>query len=316
MKELLQTGNITELKNSQNIAYILEDPSLFSLTGYKVLTSQEREGFIKCARVLHNGKIKLLYFTSGHKNLKNMMLLIDTDAFIMIVSNIVKVIIEIKNNGFLSCQNLDLSFDKIFVDQHTFGVSLIYLPLQSGSGDESDFENDFKISLIKLIASTPSLADPRMSRVSALLSNGALSLNELYSALKAEGKGSRHMEPDSTGQGNTSSALSGQPILEFISLDSAHPVKLSIHAPEYVIGKNATKVHGVIGFNKAIGRVHCKFIYQNGQYFLIDGDGTKCSTNGTYINGSRLTGTQPYAVKNGDRVRLANSDFSVRIREV
>lgn len=314
MTELIQSGKISELKNSQNIAYILEEPALFNLTGYKVLMSQERNGFIKCAKVLHNGKIKLLYFTSGHKNLKNMMPLIDTDTFVIVISNLLKAVIDIKNNGFLSCQNLDLSFEKVFVDQHTFEVSLIYLPIQDDSIDELEFENNLKTNLIKVIASTPSLTNTKMNRISSLLSNGSLSLRELYNALKSESSGKVYkVTPPNTDEKKIIPNQSGQPALKFISLDANHPIKLTVTTPEYIIGKNPAKVNGVIDFNKAIGRVHCRFVYQNGQYFIIDGDGTKCSTNGTYVNGSKLSNMQPCAIKNGDRIQLANSDFAIQI---
>lgn len=311
MKELLQLGKITELKTSQNVSYVLEDSDLFNLTGYKVLTNQDGEGFVKCAKVLYNGKIKLLYFTSGQKNLKNMMSLIDTDTFIVIIANLIKSIVDIKHNGFLSCLNLDLSFDKIYVDQHKFTISLIYLPLKSVNADELEFENDFRTNLIKIISSTPSLANSKMGKISSLLSNGALSMEELQKAIKAEIGGTSYTPPEN-GKKEIVIDSASQPTLEFISLDNNNPIRFSITTPEFIIGKNPSKVNGVIGFNKAIGRVHCRFLYQNGQYYIIDGDGTKCSTNGTYVNGTKLTNIRPFAVKSGDRIRLANSDFAIQ----
>lgn len=317
MKELLQAGIITELKNSQNVAYILEDDSLFNLTGYKVLISQEKNGFIKCAKILHNGKIKLLYFTAGQKSLKNMLPLIDADTFIIIIANILKTIMDVKNNGFLSCQNIDLSFDKIFIDQHTFESHVIYLPIQSAVSDDLDVENELRSDLIKIIASTPAFANPKMNKISLLLSNGSLNLSELYYAIKAECQGGVHTRPadDNLKQSKKEPEKEqiGQPPLTFTSLDSNNPVKFVICTPEFIVGKNPVKVNGVIGFNKAIGRVHCRFLYQNNQYYIVDGDGTKCSTNGTYVNGTKLYSTQPFPVKNGDRIRLANSDFVIQI---
>lgn len=310
MKELLQSGKITELKTLQNIAYVLENDEIFNLTGYKVLANQNGEGLIKCAKVLYNGKIKLLYFTAGHKSLKNMLALVDTDTFVIILSNLIKAVLDIKNNGFLSYQNLDLSSEKIYVDQHTFSVSLIYLPIKQNEIDEFDFENEFRTSLIKIITSTPSLSNPKLSKISALLSNGSLSFSDLNNAIKSEISGVGYKIEDDVINDKRENA-SKQPTLEFISLDN-NLVHLTINQPQFIIGKNPVKVNGVIGFNKAIGRVHCRFIYQNGRYYIVDGDGIKCSTNGTYVNGKRLTTIQPYAVYSGDRIRLANSDFAIR----
>lgn len=314
MKNLLQQGKIKEHKSSQNTAYILEDDSVFHRTGYKVLMGQEKNGFIKCSKVLHNGKIKLLYFTAGQKNLKNMLSLIDSDTFITIITNIIKSVIDIKNNGFLSCQNLDLSFDKIFVDTHTLGVRLIYLPVNNENDDILSFESELRTDLIKVITSTPAFSNAKMNRISSLLSNGTLSLNELYNSIKSEILGQTYVSPPIDNvSGDNRVMFASQPKLIFTSSDPKNPLKLVINSPNYVIGKNPAKVNGVISFNKAIGRVHCRFVFKNNSYYIIDGDGTRGSTNGTYVNGVRLKDMQPVPVKNRDIIRLANSDFVIEI---
>ena len=45
------------------------------------------------------------------------------------------------------------------------------------------------------------------------------------------------------------------------------------------------------------------------QYMITD----LKSANGTYVNRVRLTPEQPHQIKNGDIIRLANSDFQVVI---
>lgn len=304
LENVLSSDSVTKLNEGANVAYILNDNNAFSLTDYKVLKNQS-DYFIDCAKLLYNGKIKILYFTSGRKNLQNMLSVIDTDTLITIVLNLIKAIIDIKNNGFLSCCNIDLSFDKIFIDQHTLTAKLIYLPIQNNAVDDMEVENELKADLIKHISAMPSFSGNKMNRVCAALSNGSLSLNELYNSLSAEVSGgySKRVEGFSD----------NQPVLEFVSENNEYPLVLKINKPEYVIGKLASRVDGIIDFNAAIGRVHCKFVYQNGQYYIVDGDGTKCSTNGTYVNGAKLSNTQPCPVSNGDRIRLANSDFIIKI---
>ena len=77
----------------------------------------------------------------------------------------------------------------------------------------------------------------------------------------------------------------------------------------FVIGKNAAVVDGVVSFNKMISRVHCRITKENMQYMITD----LKSANGTYVNRVRLTPEQPHQIKNGDIIRLANSDFQVVI---
>ena len=73
--------------------------------------------------------------------------------------------------------------------------------------------------------------------------------------------------------------------------------------------EEADKVDGLITFNKAISRVHCKVAYQSGNYYIID----LGSANGTYVNSKRLQPQSPELIRNGDRVRLANDDFTITI---
>ena len=86
-------------------------------------------------------------------------------------------------------------------------------------------------------------------------------------------------------------------------------VSFNINSNEFVIGKSADKVDGLITFNKAISRVHCKVAYQSGNYYIID----LGSANGTYVNSKRLQPQSPELIRNGDRVRLANDDFTITI---
>ncbi|MDO5603010.1 MAG: FHA domain-containing protein [Oscillospiraceae bacterium] len=308
MDVLLLAGMMTEVKDAQNVAYILHDNGQFLPTGYKVLKSQEKNGFIKCTKLLYNGKVKLLYFTSGYKSLKNMLPTLEADMFISIVTNLLSVVLGIQNNGFLSCSNLDLAFDKIFVDQKTLAVNLIYLPVNIPQGDAVSFENELRTQLIKIITSTPALTNERIKGFCAQLSDGNLSLRELYEQICAEQKGAR---PSAYIQGPSSArpAQSGQPELIFSAVNAPVHLAFKVSRPEFVIGKNTGAVDGAVTFNKAVSRIHCKLVYQNGAYYIMD----MGSANGTYVNGSRIPPQQLQAVKNGDAVRLANSDFLIQI---
>ena len=103
--------------------------------------------------------------------------------------------------------------------------------------------------------------------------------------------------------------FANQPTLRFRSVNAPVSVNLQINSDEYVIGKSADKVDGVISFNKAISRVHCKITYQNGNYYITD----LGSANGTFVNSKRIPAQYSEIIKNGDAVRLANSDFLIEI---
>jgi hypothetical protein len=305
MNELVQAGAITEIKGSKNVAYLLNDDTLFLLTEYKVLKSQIKNGFVRCAKLLYNGKVKLVYFSSGYKSLMNTVPLLDSDMFLSVMANLLSIVLEIKNNGFLSCQNLDLSFDKIFIDQSNFTVNLVYLPINAPQMDFSTFENNLRTQLIKLISSVPALKTAKADCVCAELANGAGSFNDLYATVCSICKGSSGLD----GRRKLEPSIRNQPELIFSAMNAPVKLEYRINKSEFLIGKTASSVDGVIGFNKAVSRIHCKIIYQSGLYYLVD----LGSANGTFINKSRIAAQQMHPIKNGDVIRLANSDFMIRI---
>lgn len=89
--------------------------------------------------------------------------------------------------------------------------------------------------------------------------------------------------------------------------DSYREVKEKRNA---AIGKKASEVDGVISFNKSISRVHCRINSSANGYSITDLE----SANGTYVNRVRLKANQTMPIKDGDVIRLANSDFQVAIR--
>lgn len=86
-------------------------------------------------------------------------------------------------------------------------------------------------------------------------------------------------------------------------------VELVVNKNEFLIGKKGSVVDGMISFNNMISRVHCKICKNGEQVTITDLE----SANGTFLNKVKLMPNQPYPIKNGDVIRLANSDFQVSI---
>lgn len=298
MNELIRKNKITEMQFAQNPGYILSDNSLFSLTDFKVLKNKEQTGgFIKCSRAMFNGRISLVYFTGENKSLSQILLSIDPETFAAILKNLFEVLLEIKSIGFLSYQNIDISVDKIFINQKTLSVSLIYLPIASNTVGEEDFLNELRTQLIQLISTTPTLSSDKASKISMYLSNASMNIEELYKSISAECTGGRYK------------STSRQPLLNLVSVNAKVQCEFTINTNEFVLGRVATKCNAVIPGNPAISSAHCKFIFRNGEYFIQD----MKSSNGSFLNSKRLVANELYSVKSGDRLRLANEDFLIRI---
>lgn len=328
MEELVQNGLIEILKGNVNAEYMLKDNNLFLPTGYKVLRNQEKSGFIKCSKVLYNGNIKLIYFSSKYKSFRNMVATLDGDSFLKIVANLLNVVMQIQSNGFLACQNLDLSFEKIFIEPTTLAVHVIYLPVNTTMVEKESFDNDLRTRLIKLITSTPTLMNDKVNRICGALSNGSIKLDELYKLVCNECKGmtslgktanegkSANAESDTNISSDnniytTPAVAHGTKQYELVlsALKSPMPVRFVVNTPEFLLGKNPAMVDGAISFNNAISKVHCKIVHDNGNYYVQD----MGSANGTYVNKNKIPPNQLFPIKNGDVIRLANSDFMVQI---
>lgn len=315
MNTLLQTDVVTEILNSQNVSYLLNDSSRFFVTEYKVLKNKENSGLIKCAKVLLNGNIKLIYFTAGRKNLKSVLPSIDADKFMGILASLFCVLIDIKNNGFLHCQNLVLEEEKIFVDMNTLDTSLVYLPLNNTETDQQAFENDFRSWIIKLITSVPSLMNAKTDNLRTQLASGVLSFEKLYQYICSESKGGMsNMSLIDNGLENTISVeamteeISQKPMM-LVAMNMSSQFALEVNKSEFVIGKSATSVDGLIAFNNAVSRRHCKIVWQNNTYYIVD----LGSANGTYVNKMKLSEQQYQPLNKGDIVRLANIEFVVQM---
>lgn len=304
MNILIEKNYISEMECGSNFSYILNDSSTFLSTEYKVLQSQANSCFVKCMKMMYNGKMQLFYLTKGLKSFASMLPSMDAESFLTIVSNLLSNIVDVKHNGFLSCQNIDIAFDRVYVDPATHKVSLVYLPLNKRMFDDaSAFENELRTSLVKLISGISTLSTAKTMQFSADLSNGSLTLEDLQNRIKG-GKG---VAPVVAPPHTDTSGEAGK--LRIIAMNAPTRVEIEVTKDEFVIGKKQELVDGVVSFNKMISRSHCKISRRGGQYTVTDLQ----SANGTYVNKVRLQPNQPCQIKNGDVIRMADSDFQVSI---
>ena len=99
-------------------------------------------------------------------------------------------------------------------------------------------------------------------------------------------------------------------VLKLTAMNAPVHLELLVDKDEYIIGAKPGAVHGLISFNHAISRIHCKITRTNFGFKVED----MGSANGTYVNRQKLAAHRPIAINDGDILRLANSDFSVTIQ--
>ena len=57
MNMLIENGIVNKVDCGNDLAYVVNDNTIFYATEYKVLQSQSDGVFIKCMKLLYNGKI-------------------------------------------------------------------------------------------------------------------------------------------------------------------------------------------------------------------------------------------------------------------
>lgn len=299
MSSLTEKGVLREMSCGANLAYILAQNVNVQPTEYKVMQNPNVNCLVNCMRMKYNGQDELYYLTAGMKSFLNVFLSSGPDNAANLIAALLKSVVELKNVGFLSCTNIDAALNRVYVDFHTNRVRLIYLPIdQRFYPDEVTFENEFRSTLVQRIDELAG-SSPKLAKMRQLLINATLSLSDIING----GGGSVSPTP-TPGPSPTK-----EPKLILSAINAPAPLQLVVDRSEYRIGKNPD-MEGVITFNKFIGRTHCMILKNGSGFSVVDLN----SKNGTFINQSRLSPQQPYGLKTGDVLRLANSDFQVTIQ--
>lgn len=122
------------------------------------------------------------------------------------------------------------------------------------------------------------------------------------------GSGSLSMDESASDITEIVSDMKRNVTLTLVGCNTPQPCQIPVSKEIFVIGRNAEKADYAITFNKAVGREHCRLMLGREGWCVED----LSSSNGTFLNGSRLRPNQPALIRAGDMLRLADSDFRVQ----
>lgn len=300
MNALVKCGYITELNCGSNFSYILKDDTCFLTTEYKILQSQLNGNFVKCIKMLYNGQIQLFYYPASSKSFTHIAETLCEEDLLKVVRNLIETVVNVRQNGFLTGRSIDGSLDKIFVDPETYQVLLVYIPVAHRLYEEqSQLEMFIRAELHQMIAALPIQSEPKINLLVQRLSDEAVPWEALLERSLAS-------QSDNAVTAQITDAA-GTKMLRIVAVNAPDPLEIVVTKDQFVIGKKAELCDGVIGFSKLISRTHCMICRNGLQYTVVD----LGSLNGTFLNGIRLQPNHPTPVKDGDVMRLANSDFRV-----
>ncbi|HUM85397.1 MAG TPA: trypsin-like peptidase domain-containing protein [Lachnospiraceae bacterium] len=82
--------------------------------------------------------------------------------------------------------------------------------------------------------------------------------------------------------------------------------QISINTSDFTIGKEMSRVNYCITDNTSVSRIHARFVNHNGFTYITD----LGSTNGTFVNGRKLTPNSETQLNDGDKVTIADEKFT------
>lgn len=288
MTDILQGKGVCAHRNAKSCIYILEEET-FSQLGYKIMLSQKVDSLLRMAKIRHNGRIELIYITKEYQSCAQILNAISRDSVVKLCSNTIDAILKVKEQGFLLCENIDLSMERIYFDPGTYEAKLVYIPL--GAGEHSE---ELRVAaavqklLLQIIKANGSALSEQECKLAEALENGKYTLEELKSMFGS----------------------AKEVRLELVSMNANLPLKREIKMGDRLkIGRK--KDNGmVLDFTNQISRYHCSIYSENGSFFVKDEE----STFGTGLNGKKLAKGCTVRIENGDVLMLPGIKFKVNVR--
>ena len=288
-------------KEGSYISCVLTNDDMFSQVGYRVIKAQNNDLFIKSAKVRHNGKIKLIYAIGGFQSLSE---LISESSILKIWNSLFKVsdgIIQIRNNGFLSCENLLITFDAIFFNSDTMTPHFIYLPLVCGDVESANHDLDiiFRTQLQSVIENNTQISIQDKKEIIEKLCKGIFTMEEIRTIAFSHAGISHEMPTDMNKKKKN--------VISLISQDPQVPLHFIINKNYFTIGRRKDN-DGVVDISKQISRFHCSVKLINGKFGIIDEN----SLYGTELNHKKCVPGRFYELQDGDIIQLPAISFKVQ----
>lgn len=303
MYEFLEDKGLQKRRENGNWTYLLEEEDKYSKSGYKSVQMQLKDCMLKCAIVRFNGQLKFIYFTEGYKSLTEVLSIMQPNKLWHILSKIMEGIMRVKKFGFLSCENVDVSPQNIYLDPKTFDTYMIYVPLitEENANSEMNFIASLRRSLsMALKESSNPLMGEHQGQLLELFNAHGNSLEDLLHGMRAQ-----------TGEMNLG-ILEGrnESVLQIISMEKKAPIQYVMQKDRITIGRK-TSNDVVVDISMNISRIHCSISKRNGKYYLKD----EGSTHGTYVNNTPCREGRVLELKHEDCLRLPGIQFLIRIQK-
>lgn len=291
---------LQEREYGKHFAYVIANAQDIVSAEYKAIKKQKNSHFLPVIQTKHNGVMELFYITTGLQTVQEAILQLDVKEAVALLERVVKTILEVSYNGFLSNCSLIIQTNRLYVDIEQKAVFLTYVPSKVRPfKDEREFIVTLKATLLTLIQEH--IIGKQMEIIDILQSEYS-QLIDIYHVLESVGR-DLNSQQNVTDKLNATKRLILRPIYSELKHD------IVVTKPKFVIGKDPN-CDGNILLNPAISREHCCILQYDNAFWVEDLN----SANGTFVNQERVRINEPKLLCSGDTLCLANNEFKVDIR--
>lgn len=301
MNELLENKGIQKFRENECWSYLLEDEDRFSKSGYKSAQLQMKDCMLKCATIRFNGSLKFIYFTEGLISLPDLLNTMQSSGMWSVFSKIVECVMKVKNYGYLSCENIDISPECIYANPKTYEPYLVYVPLLVDKSQigQMNFETMLKSSLMNALrSSNNSVLMAQENKLLEILNYSGSSLDDIYQSLIGMTGMSVHRDDPQ----RVSSKL------VVMSVDKKTSINYTMQKDKITIGRRKDN-DIVLDFTNQISRVHCSITKKDERYYVLDEE----SKHGTYVNIKPCFAGEMMELHDGDILKLPGIQLIVKI---
>lgn len=184
------TQALVTLNRSKNsLVYDINEKSIFSPSGLKLLQSHASKGFVKCTKSSINGKIRLTYDVSSFSTLQDAMANIYSKQYLAVIYNVLSIVLDLRNMDLMHRENISLNPRDIFIDKQTFKAYFIYLPVERESSPSAHiiFEKNVRELLGNFVLKNPEGMSSFTVQTCRELMDFRINTQEILNKLQTEG---------------------------------------------------------------------------------------------------------------------------------
>lgn len=296
---------ISKSKESK-LLFTFENIDAYFEMAYLILEQEQYAYMMEYARTEYRGIERYVVDTKKYITLEQALPKLNEQNIIDLLYTMVYMVQQVEENGLLKRECLWYHYEHLYYDIQELRPKFIIFPVcgeiqyRSTGNWKARFEKSVKQIAQRLQEKQRNVVlNIMISFIDEKIDceNAMEQLNALGSG-KTEALFEKAVQPKDT-----------KLILLYIGKEGK--VQFEIGDEDFLIGKNAKAVDGVLKVSKVVSRIHCKIMKKNRKFFVQD----MKSVNHTFVNGEYIPAYELMELYDGDILTLADVDLRVRIVE-